>query len=129
MPADIDRQFARYNLPDHGKLLENLFRWASKDNIPLKVESLGMLDGNLYRQPGRLICHLVNLTSAGTWRQPADEFIPVGPVKISVQLPDDVPGRKLKLLVSGQKISYRQKDGWVNFTIPSITDHEVVVII
>ena len=35
MPADIDRQFARYNLPDHGKLLANIIRWASKDNIPL----------------------------------------------------------------------------------------------
>jgi hypothetical protein len=69
-----------------------------------------------------------DLTSTGTWRQPTDEFIPVGPVKVSVKLPEEVSGRKLKLLVSEQKISPQQKNGWVNFTIPGITDHEVIVI-
>ena len=28
MPADIDRQFARYNLPDHGNLLSNIIKWT-----------------------------------------------------------------------------------------------------
>jgi hypothetical protein len=128
IPADIDRQFAIYNLPDHGNLLENIIRWASKDTIPLKVECSGMIDCNLYRQPNRLILHLVNLTSTGTWRQPTDEFIPVGPVKVSVKLPEDVTGKILKLLVSEQSISTEIKDGWVSFTIPSIMDHEVVVV-
>jgi len=72
--------------------------------------------------------HLVNLTSAGTWRQPTDEFIPVGPVKIGIKLPEDVTGKILKLLVSKQDISAEIKDGWMSFTIPSITDHEVVVV-
>ncbi len=129
LPADIDRQYARYNLPDHGNLLENLFRWASKDSIPLKVESPGLLDCNLYQQSNRLILHVVNLTSAGTWRQPVEEFIPVGPVKISVKLPDNVSGKKLKLLVSEQDISAEIKDGWMNFIIPTLIDHEVVILI
>ena len=128
LPADIDRQYARYNLPDHGKLLENLFRWASKDIIPLKVECPGMIDCNLYQQPNRLILHVVNLTSAGTWRQPTDEFIPVGPVKIGIKLPDDVTGKNLKLLVSEQNISAELEEGWVSFTVPAVTDHEVGVI-
>jgi len=128
MPADIDRQFARYNLPDHGNLLENIIRWASKDTIPLKVECAGMIDCNLYRQQNRLILHLVNLTSAATWRQPTEEFIPVGPVKVGIKLPDDVTGKKLKLLVSEQDISAEIKDGWMSFTISSIIEHEVVVV-
>ena len=128
MPADIDRQYARYNLPDHGKLLENAVRWASKDSVPLKVESVGLIDCNLYHQPNRLILHVVNLTSAGTWRQPTEEFIPVGPVKIAIKLSDNVQGKKLKLLVSEEDISGEIKDGWVNFTIPSVTDHEVVLV-
>ena len=128
LPADIDRQFARYNLPDHGNLLENIIRWASKDNIPLKVECAGMIDCNLYRQPNRLVLHLVNLTSTATWRQPTEEFIPVGPLKIGIKLPEDVTGKIHQLLVSKQNISTEIKDGWVSFTIPSITDHEVVVV-
>ncbi|MCX6238949.1 MAG: beta-galactosidase, partial [Bacteroidia bacterium] len=31
MPADIDRQYGRYNLTDHGNLLANLIRWTAKD--------------------------------------------------------------------------------------------------
>jgi hypothetical protein len=47
MPADLDRQFGRYNLPDHGNLLANLIRWAVKDDIPLTVECAGLIDCNL----------------------------------------------------------------------------------
>jgi hypothetical protein len=79
----LDRRFARDNLPDHGDLLANLIRWAAKDDIPLAVEGPGLVDCHLYRQPGRLILHLVNLTSAGTWRQPVHELIPIGTLRSS----------------------------------------------
>jgi len=71
---------------------------------------------------------LVNLTSVATWRQPTEEFIPVGPLKIGIKLPEDVTGKKLKLLVSELDISAETKDGWLSFTINSVTDHEVVVV-
>ena len=74
LPADLDRRFARDNLPDHGDLLANLVRWVAQDNLPLAVEGPGLIDCHLYRQPGRLILHLVNLSNAGTWRQPVHEF-------------------------------------------------------
>ena len=83
---------------------------------------------NLYRQTNRLILHLVNLTSIATWRQPTEEFIPVGPVKISIKLPEDISGKKLKLLVSEQDISAEIKEGWVSFTVPAVMDHEVVLV-
>jgi hypothetical protein len=128
MPADLDRQFGRYNLPDHGNLLANLIRWAAKDDIPLAVECAGLIDCNIYHQSGRLILHMVNLTSTGTWRQPVEEFIPIGPVKVQIKLPEDVRGRSLHLLVSDHKISTAVEKGWVHFTINSISDHEVAVI-
>jgi hypothetical protein len=128
MPADIDRQFARYNLPDHGNLLANLFRWVSKDDIPLSVEGAGLIDCNIYHQPGRMILHLANLISAGTWRQPIDEYIPVGPLSVKVKLTEDVKGENLNMLVSGQKASAVVKNGWCEFKINSILNHEVVVL-
>src|SRR5262245_10713274 len=128
MPADIDRRFGRDNLPDHGDLLANLARWASGGDIPLAVEGRGLLDCYLYKQPGRVILHVVNLISAGTWRAPIDELIPVGPLKIKVKLPADVRGRGLKFLVSGQSHSFTALQGWAEFEIQSVLDHEVVVI-
>jgi hypothetical protein len=128
MPADIDRQYARYNLPDHGNLIANISRWISRDNIPLKAEGHGMLDFSIYRQPGNLVVHIVNLTSAGTWRQPVDEYIPVGPVSVRIKLPDDVKGDSINLLVRKEKLSVKRENNWILFKIDSIPDHEIAVI-
>ena len=48
MPADIDRQFARYNLPDHGNLLSNIIKWTLKDELPIVVSGPGLIDCSLY---------------------------------------------------------------------------------
>jgi hypothetical protein len=128
LPADIDRQFARYNLPDHGNLLANMVRWAVKDNLPLMVEGAGLVDCHLYSQASRMILHIVNLTSAATWRQPLDELIAIGPMQIKIRLPGNVRGNNLQLLVSDQKISGEVKNGWCHFVLKSIRDHEVVVV-
>jgi hypothetical protein len=128
LPADIDRQFGRYNLPDHGNLLANIIRWGANDDIPVDVECAGLIDCNIYRQEGNIILHLVNLTSAGTWRQPTDEYIPVGPANIKIRLPEGVQGKKLQLLVGKKTLPITTENGWAMFTVNSISDHEVAVI-
>lgn len=128
MPADLDRQYAVSNHPDHGNLLANLIRWASKEDIPLAVEGAGLVDCNIYRQPGRLILHVANLISAGTWRGPIDEFVPIGPITIKIKLPKEVQGKTLNFLVSKHKATATVTNGWSHFKINSILNHEVVVI-
>ena len=128
LPADIDRRFARDNLPDQGNLLANLVRWTGNDRIPLHVEGRGLIDCHLYRQDRRFILHLVNLTSAGSWRQPVDELIPVGPLHIKVKLAQDMPAKGLRLLVSGKTARVTRSGGWCSFTVDSVLDHEVAVL-
>lgn len=128
IPADIDRQFGRFNHPDHGNLLENIIRWSIKEDVPLSVEGAGLVDCHLYQQTGRMVLHIVNLTSAATWRQPLDELIAIGPLKVKVKLPKQVSGRTLKTLVSNQKIAPAVANGYTTFEIKSISDHEVIVI-
>ena len=128
MPADLDRRFAIHNLPDHGDLLANLVRWAASDRIPLSVEGSGLVDCHLYRQENHLILHLVNLTSAGTWRQPVHEFIPVGPLRVKIQLPSSVRAKNLQLLVSQKKPPVAVRNGWAQFEVQSVLDHEVVIV-
>lgn len=128
MPADIDRRLAKDNLPDHARLLENLVRWAAGGAIPLAVEGRGLIDCHLYRQPGRLILHVVNLTSVGTWRAPVYELIPVGPLRVRVKLPAGVKPASARLLVAERTSSAVTTGGWVAFEISSVLDHELVVI-
>ncbi len=130
LPADIDRHFAAENLPDHGDLLANIVRWAAQETIPLDVQGAGLVDCELYRQENRLILHVVNLTSAGTWRAPIHELIPIGPLQIKVRLPERFSANRFKTLVAGdgQALKGRVDTGWASFELDRILDHEVVVI-
>jgi hypothetical protein len=73
-----------------------------------------------------VIAHVVNLTATG--RMPIDELIPVGPMKFAVKLPDGVTGRHAKMLVSNKSAACAVSKGWARIEIPSVADHEVLVI-
>jgi len=130
MPADIDRRFALDNFPDHGDLLANIVRWAAMDSVPLEVRGPGLLNCELYEQTDRVVLHIVNLTSAGTWRAPIHELIPVGPLQVRVRWPMTELPKQFKTLVAGggEPLNAGIKSGWVEFELNSVLDHEVVVI-
>ena len=128
LAADLDRRYMRDLLPDHGNLLANIVRWAAGDSIPLAVQGSGLIDCHLYRQQGRLILHLVNLTNSGTWRAPIDELIPIGPLQVRVKLEQGIAGRNARPLVSPGELPVSANHGWGEFQVRSILDHEVVVI-
>lgn len=128
LPADLDRRYGRDNLPDHGNLLANLVHWAARDNVPLQMSGAGFVDCHLYQQETRLVLHLVNLTSAGTWRAPVDELIRTGPFDVRVRLPDGMHRSHVQLLVSKTSTKATVKNGWLYFNLPTILDHEVAVI-
>ncbi|HET8548986.1 MAG TPA: hypothetical protein VFL57_13310, partial [Bryobacteraceae bacterium] len=112
LAADIDRRYARENLPDHANLIANIVRWAANGRLPLAVEGRGVVDCNLYRQRGRVVLHLVNLTNPGAWRAPLDDLYPIGPLQVRIRLPNDVRGVSVKLLVSGETANANVRDGW-----------------
>jgi hypothetical protein len=128
LAADLDRRFAQHNLPDHGDLLANLIKWTARESIPLNVEGRGLIDSHLYLQSDRLVVHLVNLTSAGTWRSPVHELIPVGPIEVRVRIQGFDAARSVRSIVSGRTLAAKVKDGWCHFTLDSILDHEVALI-
>jgi len=57
-----------------------------------------------------------------------EELIPVGPIQVKVKLPEDVPGRGIRHLVSGTQMPLKSAKPWASFEVRSIADHEVVVI-
>ncbi|MCR6655682.1 MAG: beta-galactosidase [Opitutus sp.] len=128
LPADLDRRFSRQYIPDHGNLLAQLTRWVARDEIPLRVEGPGLIDCHLYRQAGRLVFHVVNLTNANTWRTPVHELITLGPWEISIHLPSGVRGRSATSLVRKTSLPCSVENDWVRFTLPPLADHDVLVI-
>jgi hypothetical protein len=128
LPADLDRQFSTDNNPDVGDVLANLIRWTVQDDLPVTVAGPGLVDVHVWHQPGKVILHFINLTSAGTWRTPVHELIPIGPHRITVRLPADVAGTRLQPLTEGTFSPLDKQGDQVSFEIASTADHNVVVI-
>ena len=129
LPADLDRRYALEHLPDHARLLANIVRWAARVPMPLEVTGTGLVDCHLYEQPGRLILHLVNLTSEATWRAPLDELIRVGPFDVTVRWPALAKAKgAARLLVAGKTMKAALSRDTAAFRVEAIDDHEVVVI-
>ncbi|HUQ64517.1 MAG TPA: alpha-amylase family protein, partial [Flavitalea sp.] len=104
VPADIDRQYAINNHPDHANLIKNIVAWVTGDEMLLSVKGTGLIDVHLYEQGDRLVMHVVNITSAATWRQPLEELIAVGPFDFKIRLPKKIHGKKVELKVSNEKV-------------------------
>ena len=105
-------------------------QWIIGEDVVLDVAGPGLIDAHLYQQESnRLILHLVNLTSAATWRQPLEEYIPIGPIEVKVRLPKKIRGKNVELKVSNQRINGKVEGGWTAITITSLVDHEMVVIV
>jgi len=128
LPAEIDRLYSRDNLPDHGALLANLARWGANGDIPLQLEGRGVFDCSLYTQPGRVIAHVVNLTATGRMPVTDDDLLPSEALKFGVHLPTGVRGHNVRMLVSGKSVTPTISGGWARVVIPSVLDHEVLVI-
>ena len=110
--------------------MANVIRWAAGDSLPISIDGPGLVNCELYHQPGRLILHVVNLTSAGTWRAPMDEMIPIGPLYVKVKTSQEAGVKSGRALVSeaGGEIAVAVDGGWASFELKSVLDHEVVVL-
>ena len=128
LPADLDRCFGRDRIPDHGRLIANLVRWTSRRPLPLEVEGAGLLDVHLYRQPGRLVLHVVNLTNPAAFRPYATELHPVGPLRLRVARPEDLRPTRARRLVAGGEAPCADDGDWLLLTLDRVLDHEVVIL-
>jgi hypothetical protein len=126
--GSFDYCFGRDNLPDHGDLLANIIEWLAPHGFPVRVTGAGLLDCRLFHQPGRMVLHIVNLTNPGAWKTPVHELIPAGPFTVEVKLNKDVAGQRVRFLVSGASSDVEAREGRVSVQVPSILDHEVLVL-
>jgi len=127
LAGDLDRCYGRGNLPDHGDLLANCVQWALAGQNLLKVEGPGTLDCRLYRQADRVILHLVNLSGQMQKSGFVEEYLPVGPLQVSIKS-NNPAIQQAYLTVRQQTANVRFADGWLHFKVPQVIDHEMVIL-
>jgi hypothetical protein len=82
----------------------------------------------VWRQRASLTVHLVNLTNPMMMKGPVRELIPVGEQQVRVRLPEGARPKQVRLLAADRKIRGERSGSYLSCTVPSILDHEVVVI-
>lgn len=126
-PWDIDRTFWEILDVDHGKLLRNAVVWANNEASPVTVTGTGVIDVTIWRQKNSMTVHLVNLTNPMMMKGPIREPIALGAQQVRVHLPN-LRAKSVRLLVAGIAPESRQAGEWLEVTVPSILEHEVVAI-
>jgi hypothetical protein len=125
LPADLDRRYARDQLPDHGDLLAALARWCLRGRLPVEVDAPGLIDCRPWRtRAGEWVVHLVNLNNPQTWRTPVQEFVPTAPVRLRLRASRAMNARAL---VDEGQLRVTRRGEWCEVEIPRIVDHEVIV--
>ena len=127
-PWDIDRTFWEVLSVDHAKLLRNAVDWSTNEERPVRVTGPGVIDVAVWRQKSSLTVHLVNLTNPMMMKGPFRELIPVGEQKVRLKLPQGRRVRKVQLLSAGRIPAVSELNGYMNITVPSILDHEIIAV-
>jgi hypothetical protein len=127
-PGDIDRTFWEVLSVDHLKLLRNAVTWATDEAPLVTVTGPGVLDVTVWEQKDSLIIHLVNLTNPMMMKGPVRELIPVGEQRVQVRLPDGTRPIRVRLLAADKLPAFEHQDQQITLTVPSILDHEIVVM-
>jgi hypothetical protein len=138
---DIDRICASENSPDHRRLIENAARWALNGSPSVSIEGPGILDVHVYRQRAapnravtRLLLHMVNCTTPDLWLAPAEEIVPVGEQRATIdlgKLPQAARSMRVtsaRLLWRGEEAAFETEADVIRVTIPSIEAYEVLAL-
>lgn len=126
IPADIDRCYVSYCLPDLGLLLQNAVCYTAKSRFPVQAEGPGHVHCEAYVQEDRLIVHLVNLSGADGPVGMVTENLPVGPIVVRVEgicLKEDA-----MLMVSGVRLPVVQEEEASLIQLTCIEEQEVIVL-
>jgi hypothetical protein len=127
-PGDFDRTFWEFLLEDHGRLLKNAALWAANEEQPVTVAGPGLLDVTVWRQEQSMTVHLVNLSNPMAMRGYFREFLPVGPLHLTLRLPDGLKPKEVKFLVGSARPKVEEDRGSLRLTVPSVLQHEVVAV-
>jgi hypothetical protein len=127
-PWDVDRTFWEVLAVDHGRLLRNAVLWAARDDLPVTVGGLGVLDVSVWSQKDSMTVHLVNLTNPMMMKGPIREIIPLPGQTVRIKIPSEKRVKALHLLVSRAATDYRLVEGILEVQVPAVGLHEVVAI-
>ncbi|ODT84122.1 MAG: hypothetical protein ABS76_01045 [Pelagibacterium sp. SCN 64-44] len=126
VPWNIGEVFWTYLAPDQGRLIANAVTWALGKAPQVEIEGRGVFDIALHDgADGRALC-LLNLTNPMMMKGPLRETWPVGPLRVTIEVPAGRRLGKARLLVAGRDVPFELVDGRAVVDVPGLETMEVV---
>ena len=127
-PSDIERTAWLTGNTDLGRLLQNAIRWTSKGQAPVTISGKGMIETFAWETRAGYALHLLNYTNPAAFKGYIREFFPIAEQRVSMAVPSGKTVTRVELLRAAKDIPFRNSDGRVEFTVPSILDYEVAAL-
>ena len=124
LASPIFESFNLYHIDIHKNIIHGLMQLATKNNIQVETNAPGSLAVEVRRQKGRLLIHLLNVSS--DMKRPMGDIIPLFDIKISLNEQD---AQNAYCTYSGKKLKLNHNNGRMEMTVPRIDAYELIVIV
>ena len=127
-PGDVERTMWRSGHTDLSRLIQNSIRWVLRGETPVSIAGKGVIEAFAWETEPGFALHILNYTNPNLHRGWVREFYPIGEQKVKMKLPDGRSVKRVELLRAGKDIPFRQSNGVVEFSIPTVADYEVAAM-
>jgi hypothetical protein len=126
--GDIGRCVWVYGSTDLVKLVRGVTSWICRDSQPVSILGKGLIEFFAWQTSVGYAVHILNYQTPHFARSDIDEVSPIGPQRVTFELPDGAQVDSVKLLVAGSSVEYIRKDDTISFEIPRIERYEVAAV-
>ncbi|HWU17644.1 MAG TPA: alpha-amylase family protein [Devosia sp.] len=128
IPWNIGATFWQVLAGDHGRLIANSLRWALGKQPDVEVEAKGVIDLALRKSEDRLVVLVNNLTNPMMMKGPIREVFPIGPVTLSIAIPEGRSVDQVRLGSSGESLKHQSGDGRVTVTLAELATLDAIQV-
>jgi hypothetical protein len=121
IPWNLGEMYYRHSLPAHAALFRDLLDRLLPQR-QLRTSAHPLVEMTLMRQNGRTLLHVINLSG----HSQTGYFAPVSMSRIRVQVAGTF--RSARAIRASQRLEVQVNGGYSEFTIPRLSDYELVVI-
>ncbi|MBL8228215.1 MAG: hypothetical protein JNL98_07050 [Bryobacterales bacterium] len=121
VPWNLGALYYRYSLPAHALMLRDLVAHLRPER-QLKTDAHPLVEMTLMRQGSRTLIHLINLSG----HSQTGYFAPVPMSGIGIDV--EASASRARAVRSGVPVPLRRIGGRVEFTVPKLSDYELIVL-
>lgn len=114
--------FDHYANPDWKKIVVNSVKKFSK--VDMITDAPGSVEVSLRKKENNYMVHLVNLT--GEMVRPIERIIELSHIHFELNM--DIKVQSIKTLRGKENLKFEQKGSSIQFTLPTLKNHEIIVI-